>query len=93
MLNKFPKKAIRNLLYANIDVHSRRLISEIPGDGINSGPVASNHGNLQKHRYLPWVYRALWGTCRGELNGGLKRGDRGRERRWERRERACGDGT
>ena len=20
-----------------------------------AGPVASNHGNLQKHRYLPWV--------------------------------------
>ena len=23
-----------NLLYANIDVHSRRLISELPGDGV-----------------------------------------------------------
>ena len=29
------KKAIRNLLRANIGVHSRRLISEFPGDGIN----------------------------------------------------------
>ena len=28
------KKAIRNLLHANIDVHSRRLISEFPVDGV-----------------------------------------------------------
>ena len=28
------KKAIRNLLYAHIDVHSRRLIAEFPKDGI-----------------------------------------------------------
>ena len=30
------KKAIRNLLHANIDVHSRRLIAEFPKDGINA---------------------------------------------------------
>ena len=29
------KKAIRNLLRANIDVHSKRLIAEFPSDGIN----------------------------------------------------------
>ena len=28
------KKDIRNLLHANIDVHSRRLIAEFPKDGI-----------------------------------------------------------
>ena len=28
------KKAIRNLLHANIDVHSRRVIAEFPGDGV-----------------------------------------------------------
>ena len=28
------KKAIRNLLYENIGVHSIRLISEFPGDGV-----------------------------------------------------------
>ena len=28
------KKAIRNLLYENIDVHSIRLISEFPGGGV-----------------------------------------------------------
>ena len=28
------KKAIRNLLHINIDVHSRRLIAEFPRDGI-----------------------------------------------------------
>ena len=30
----FSKKAIRNFLYANIDVHIRRLIAEFPADGI-----------------------------------------------------------
>ena len=30
----YTKKAIRNILHANIDVHSRRLISEFPRDGI-----------------------------------------------------------
>ena len=30
----FTKKAIRNLLHDNIDVHSRRLITEFPGDGM-----------------------------------------------------------
>ena len=30
----YAKKAIRNLLHSNIDVHSRRLIYEFPKDGI-----------------------------------------------------------
>ena len=30
----FIKKAIRNPLHANIDVHIRRLVSEFPGDGV-----------------------------------------------------------
>ena len=30
----FVRKSIRNLLHANIDVHSRRLIAEFPADGI-----------------------------------------------------------
>ena len=33
-IKKIEKKAIRNLLQANIDVHSRRLIAECPGDGV-----------------------------------------------------------
>ena len=33
-IKDFSKKAIRNLLHANIDVHSRRLIAEFPADGI-----------------------------------------------------------
>ena len=37
------KKAIRNLLHANIDVHSRRLISEFPKYGIKC------IDNLQSH--------------------------------------------
>ena len=32
--NYYAKQAIRNLLHANSDVHSRRLISELPKDGI-----------------------------------------------------------
>ena len=33
-IEDFEKKAIRNILCANIDVHSRRLIAEFPVDGI-----------------------------------------------------------
>ena len=34
VIEDYAKKAIRNLLCANIDVHSRRLIAEFPKDGI-----------------------------------------------------------
>ena len=34
IIEDFAKKAIRNLLHANFDVHSRRLIAEFPKDGI-----------------------------------------------------------
>ena len=34
-IEDFAKKAIRNILHVNIDVHSRILISELPADGIN----------------------------------------------------------
>ena len=34
VIEDYAKKAIRNLLHANIDVHRRRLISEFPKDGI-----------------------------------------------------------
>ena len=30
----YAKQSIRNLLHANSDVHSRRLIAEFPKDGI-----------------------------------------------------------
>ena len=30
----FVRKAIRNVLHANIDVHSRRLVADFPIDGI-----------------------------------------------------------
>ena len=33
-IEDYAKKAIRNLLHANIDVHSRRLIAEFPKYGI-----------------------------------------------------------
>ena len=34
IIEYYAKKAIRNLLRANIDVHSRRLIAEFPKDGV-----------------------------------------------------------
>ena len=34
IIEDYEKKATRNLLHANIDVHSRRLIVEFPKDGI-----------------------------------------------------------
>ena len=33
-INDFVKNVIRNILHANIHVNSRRLIAELPGDGI-----------------------------------------------------------
>ena len=33
-IKDFVKKAIRNLLHANTNFHSKRLISEFPGDGL-----------------------------------------------------------
>ena len=35
VIEDYAKKAIRKLLHANIDVHSRRLIAEFPKYGIN----------------------------------------------------------
>ena len=43
LLKIMQKKAIRKLLHANIDVHSRRLIAEFPKDGIKCLE------NLQSH--------------------------------------------
>ena len=34
IIEDYAKKPIRNILHSNIDVHSRRLISELPKDGI-----------------------------------------------------------
>ena len=34
IIEDFARNVIRNLLHANIDLHSRRLISEFPKDGI-----------------------------------------------------------
>ena len=34
VIEDYAKKAIRNLLHANIDLHSRRLIAEFPKEGI-----------------------------------------------------------
>ena len=39
----FEKRAIRNILHANIDVHSRRLIAEFPVDGIKCIEKLQSH--------------------------------------------------
>ena len=46
-IEDYAKKAIRNILHANIDVHRRRLISEFPMDGIRCiGKLKSHCANL-----------------------------------------------
>ena len=43
VIKDYPKRAIKNLFHANIDVHSRILIAEFPKDGIKCIK------NLQSH--------------------------------------------
>ena len=43
IIEDFAKKAIRNLLHANIDVYSRRLIAEFPRDGIKCIEKLQSH--------------------------------------------------
>ena len=54
-IEDYAKKAIRNILHASIDVHSRRLIAEFPGDGIKCieklQPHCANMTFSDKSRY------------------------------------------
>ena len=43
VIEDYSKKAIRNLLHSNIDVHSRRLIAEFPKDGIKCIEKLQSH--------------------------------------------------
>ena len=43
VIEDYAKKYIRNLFYANIDVYSRRLISEFPKDGIKCIDKLQSH--------------------------------------------------
>ena len=43
VIEYYAKNAIRNLLHANIDVHSRRLISEFPKYGIKCIEKLQSH--------------------------------------------------
>ena len=43
VIEDYAKKAFRNLLHANIDAHSRRLISEFPKDGIKCIEKLQSH--------------------------------------------------
>ena len=43
VIEDYTKKAIRNFLHANIDVHSRRLIAEFPKDGIKCIEKLQSH--------------------------------------------------
>ena len=42
-IKSFEKNSIGNILHANIDVHSRRLIAEFPGDGIKCIEKLQSH--------------------------------------------------
>ena len=45
-IKEFSKKAIMNILHADIDVHIRRLIAELPGYGIKCiGKLKSHCAN------------------------------------------------
>ena len=43
VIEDYAKEAIRNLLHTNIDVHSRRFISEFPKDGIKCIKKLQSH--------------------------------------------------
>ena len=43
IIEDYEENAIRNLLHANIDVHSRRLIAEFPKDGIKCIEKLQSH--------------------------------------------------
>ena len=43
VIGDYAKKAIRNLLYEKIDVHSRRLIDKFPKDGIKCIEKLQSH--------------------------------------------------
>ena len=43
VIEDYSKKAIRNLLHANIDLHSRRLIAEFPKYGIKCIEKLQSH--------------------------------------------------
>ena len=43
IIEDYAKKAIRNLLRANIDVHSKRLIAEFPKNGIKCIEKLQSH--------------------------------------------------
>ena len=55
IIEDYAKHSIRNLLHANIDVHSRRLIAEFPKDGIKCIEKLKSHcANMNfsdKNRY------------------------------------------
>ena len=43
VIEDYAKKAIRNLLHANIDLHSRRMIAEFPKDGVKCIEKLQSH--------------------------------------------------
>ena len=43
IIKDYAKNPIRNILHANIDVHSRRLIAEFPKDGIKCIEKLQSH--------------------------------------------------
>ena len=43
VIEDYERKAVRNLLHENIDVHSKRLIAEFPKDGIKCIEKLQSH--------------------------------------------------
>ena len=70
--NNCVKKDIRNLLHANIYVHSRRLISELPGDGVKCiSKLQSNLANMNfsdKSRYTRLFQQVTHKGGESEMN-------------------------
>ena len=56
-IKEFAKKAIRNLLHANIDVQSRRLFAELPGYGIQCIEKLQSHcANMNFSEKVGMIY-------------------------------------
>ena len=60
-MKDFFKKALRDLLHSNINVHSRRLISEFPGYGVKCiSKTQSHRANVtfsDKSRYARLIHK------------------------------------
>ena len=72
VIEDYAKKAIRNLLHANIDVNRRRLIAEFPKDGIKCIEKLQSHcANMtfsDKSRYDRTFQQVTYKGVESEIN-------------------------